>query len=181
MNKQSQGIYIRDVQPEDAEGVINVLHKTWLDTYPNEELGISREDIEDSYKDSFTEEALGKQRKKFEHIPKNEKRVVAKYGDMIVGVATMVRNENNNEFRTIYVLPEYQGRGVGKMLWEEVKDFCDPSKDTIVDVADYTTKTIEFYKKLGFVDTGKRFVDERFRLRDGKTFSEMELVIKAKA
>ena len=36
-----------------------------------------------------------------------------------------------------------------------------------------------FYKKLGFVETGKRFVEERFRLPvSGALLPEMELVMK---
>ncbi len=167
--------------PEDAWGIVNVLHKTWLATYPNEELGITVDDIEESYKESFTEENLKKLGDKIGKENPNEKRLVAKIGDDVVGVATMVRNENDNQLRTIYVLPEFQGRGIGKMLWEEAKKFCDPNKDIIVQVATYNQNTIEFYKKLGFVDTGKRFSDTTWRAKKmGVSIPEMEMVIKAK-
>ena len=91
----------------------------------------------------------------------------------------MVRNENNNQLRTIYVLPEFQGKGIGKMLWNEVKKFCDPTKDIIVQVVTYNQNTIEFYKKLGFIDNGKRFSND-WRMKSGITMPEMEMVIKAK-
>ena len=37
---------------------------------------------------------------------------------------------------------------------------------------------IEFYEKLGFEDTGKRWTDEKFTMASGATFPEMELRIK---
>ncbi len=166
-------------KPEDAKGIINVLHKTWLATYPNKELGITTEDIEESYKDSYTEENLSQLRNKIKNSPINEKRIVVKKGGEIVAVATAVKEEDKNELRTIYVLPEFQGMGIGKMLWLEMKNFCDPSKDIVVHVATYSQNTIEFYKKLGFVDTGKRFGDTSWRAKKmGVSIPEMEMVIK---
>lgn len=173
-------IKITNAIPEDAWGITNVLYKTWLATYQNEEFGITKEDIEESYKDSFTEENIDKLKNKISNIPENEKRIVAKIGDMIVGVSTIIRNEDNNQLRTIYVLPEFQGKGIGKILWEEAKKFCDPMKDIIVQVATYNKNTIEFYKKLGFVDKGKRFSDTTWRIKKmGISIPEMEMVIKA--
>jgi len=172
-----QEIRILDAVPEDAEGITNVLYKSWLNTYPNTELGITVEDIEESYKEAFTEEKIRNQQQRIANIPKNQKRLVAKYGDLIVGVATIVKNEDCNQLRTIYILPEFQGKGIGKMLWNEAKKFCDPTKDTVVQVATFTQDAIEFYKKLGFVDNGKRSVGEK--MRNGAVITEMEMEIKA--
>jgi ribosomal protein S18 acetylase RimI-like enzyme len=93
-------------------------------------------------------------------------------------MATMVRNNDNNQLRTIYVLPEYHRSGIGTMLWNAVKDFIDESKDTIVQVADYNQQAINFYEKLGFVDTGKRWKDERWKMRSGAYIPEMEMILK---
>lgn len=174
-------IKILPVVSDDAKDILHVLHKTWLDTYPNKELGITEEDIEESFKDSFTKENISKLQNKIKNIRENDKRLVAKIDDKIIGIARVIKNEENNKLETIYVLPEYQGKGIGKMLWEEMKKFCDPSKDIIVHVATYNQNTIEFYKKLGFEDTGKRFGDITWRMRKvGASIPEMEMVIKAK-
>jgi ribosomal protein S18 acetylase RimI-like enzyme len=172
-------IQIVDADPLDAEGITTVYYKTWLATYPNKEIGITREDIEESYKDSFTEENIQKHKARIANGNENEKRLVAKEGDRVVGVARMIRNENNNQLQTIYVLPEFQGKGIGKMLWAEAKSFCDPAKDIIVQVATYNQNAIEFYKKLGFVDTGKRWSDDKWKMKSGATIPEMELVLKS--
>ncbi len=172
-------IKISEAVPEDARGITNVLYKAWLVTYPNEEAGVTREDVEESYRDKFTDDFLKKSMERIAKSPPTEKRLVAKDGDLVVGAATMIRNENNNQLRTIYILPEYHRKGIGMMLWQEAKKFCDPSKDTIVQVAAYNTQAINFYKKIGFVDTGKRWTDEKWRMKSGGVIPEMELVIKA--
>lgn len=171
-------IQITKPVPEDALGITTVLYKAWLATYPNDALGITAEDVEGSYKESFSEERIKKSEENLRNIPTNQKRVVAKDGDMVVGMATMVKNDNNNQLRTIYVLPDYHGKGIGTMLWEAVKDFVDPAKDTIVQVADYNQQAIKFYEKLGFVDTGKRWKDEKWKMRSGAYIPEMEMILK---
>ena len=179
MTVDLKNIQIRDAAPQDVRGINNVVYQAWLVTYPNEEYGITREDIEDDYKDVFTEESITKREESMRNIPENQKRLVAVYEGKIVGVSTTVRNEDNNQLRTIYILPEFQGKGIGKMLYAEAIKFCDKNKKLIVQVATYTTDAIEFYKKLGFVDKGNRFTEERFRFKSGVIIPEMELEIEA--
>lgn len=171
-------IEITQPTPDDAKGIITVLYKTWLATYPNDVIGITMDDIEDSYKDAFSDERIQRGAESIKNIPLNQKRLIAKDGDTVVGMATMVRNELNNQLRTMYVLPEYQGRGLGTKLWQNVKEFIDPTKDTIVHVADYNLQAINFYKKIGFIDTGKRFSDERFKMKNGVCIPEMEMILR---
>lgn len=173
-------LIIREAVPNDAEGILNVYYKTWLDTYSNKEIGITRDDIEDSYKDVFTDESVEKQKKRITEFNKRSQRWVAEYGSQIVGVMNIEKKEECNELRTVYVLPEFQGKGIGKMLWQKALKFFDPKKDIVVKVATYNQNTIEFYKKLGFVDTGKRFKDERWKMKSGAIMPEMEMVIKRK-
>jgi ribosomal protein S18 acetylase RimI-like enzyme len=172
-------VEITDTNPEDALGITTVLYKAWLATYPNEEAGITVEDIEDSYKDRFTEEAIQKVTKVLENIPSNEKRLVARADNKVVGMSRIIKYDENNKLQTIYVLPEYQGKGVGTALWQEAAKFIDPSKDTFLEVAEYNENAINFYKKLGFEDTGKRLKDERFRMKSGSIITEMEMVLRA--
>ncbi len=153
---------------------------TWLATYPNERVGITLDDIEHSYKDSSAPERISSLQKRIANTPGNQKRLVAKINGKVVGTATLVITEEVNDLQTIYVLPEFQGKGVGKALWNKIKTFSDPKKDFIVKVADYNDQAINFYKKIGFIDTGKRWLDEQFRLKSGTKLPEMEMRISAK-
>jgi predicted GNAT family acetyltransferase len=177
MNFDISHLHIRDAEPGDVRGVNQVLYEAWLVTYPNAEIGITKEDIEHSYVDTFTEEAIRKKEERMRHIPKNQKRLVAVYENRVVGVTTMVQREEYNQLQTIYILPEFQGKGIGTMLYAEAVRFCDTNKKLIVHVATYNHTAIAFYQKRGFVDTGKRFQDEQFRFKSGAIIPEMELEI----
>jgi ribosomal protein S18 acetylase RimI-like enzyme len=172
-------IKISNAKPEDARGTTEVYYKTWLTTYPNKEFKITGEDVENLFKDSFTEESLAKQADQIAHAPENVTYLIAKDGEKIVGACRIARNPENTQLKTLYVLPEYQGKRIGRLLWKEIKKSCDPKKDIIVHVATYNTNAIEFYKKMGFTKTDKVFSDERFKTQSGVTIPETELVIKA--
>jgi|GEM_PF-338206 len=171
-------IIIDAPRPEDVSDIQTVFYKTWLATYPNEEAGITREDIEDKFKDAFSEETLQKRRESMSKFPDNIQVRVARDGDRVVGISRSVKRSDVNQLQTIYVLPEYQGQGIGHMFWKESLQFFNDKKDIIVHVVTYNQPAIEFYKKLGFVDTGKRFTEERHMMKSGAFFPEMEMTFK---
>jgi ribosomal protein S18 acetylase RimI-like enzyme len=173
-------IRIAPADPEDAQGMAEVFYKTWLATYPNKKAGITTDDIEDRFKDSFTEESLAKRAERIAIPREGETSFLAKDGDRIVGVCHIVRHPDKNELQAIYILPEYQGKGVGGLLWGEAQKHFTLDKDIIVQVATYNTNAIAFYKKLGFQETGKEFQNERFRMKSGAVIPETEMVIRIK-
>lgn len=170
-------IKIEDAQPEHVEEIADVLYRVWLATYPSEELGITKEDIEYRFKDRKSESNLQERREEISGLDPNRRFIVALDSGKVVGLCRGDRGEEFNELKAIYILPEYQSRGIGKMLWEEMYNFFDPSKDIVVHVASYNDKAIGFYKKLGFVDTGERLTQERLRMRNGNIIPEMVMII----
>lgn len=170
----NSSITIQKAIPEDAQGIGEVFYRTWLATYPNEEFGVTTEDIDFIFKD--IKKADGS---KYESLPDNTVYFTAKEKDYVVGVCKLVKHDDINELKSIYVLLEYQGRGIGKMFWTEALKFFDSTKDTIVKVVTYNKGAIEFYKKLGFKETGKIFYDETFRMQSGVIPPEMEMIIPA--
>ena len=172
-------IIIQKPTIDDVRGIQNVFYKTWLATYPNKEVGITEEDIEERFKNRFSKENMEKRSGHYLNLPHNQTFLIAKDGLNVVGVCIFINKEEFNELQAIYVLPEYQGKGIGMMFWEKIKEFLDRNKDTIVHVAIYNKNAIFFYKKLGFVDTGKRFSDEKFKMPiSGAVIPEMEMIIK---
>lgn len=164
--------------PKDAYAIQEVFYKTWLTTYPNNDAGVTVDDIEDQYKDAFTEERLQKIQEDLLNPKKEKTLLVARCEGKVVGVCRIIRRSDKNQLHAIYVLPEYQGKGIGKLLWTEAQNYFDQDKDIVVEVATYNTNAIAFYKKLGFMDTGRRFSDEKFRMKSGALIPEMELEIK---
>lgn len=173
-------ITITNPERADAAGIQNVFYQTWLTTYPNAEAGITEEDVREHFKNAFSKKEIKGIADYFTATAPNKLYLVAKDGDTTVGVCRAFIRERVNQLQAIYILPKYQRQGIGTMLWRETLKFFDPQKDTVVQVATYNTQAIDFYKKLGFVDTGKRFAEERHRMPvSGVLIPEMEMVKEA--
>lgn len=174
-------ISIQRPTKDDVNGIQEVFYKTWLETYPNKEAGITIEDIEERFKDRYSPDKIKKRLARILNLSPDLLFLVAKDDGKVVGVCNLEKFETYNKLSAIYVLPDYQGQGIGKMFWEEVKEFFGEDKDIIVQVVIYNSRAIDFYQKLGFIDTGKRFTEETLRMPiSGKMFQEMEMIIKAK-
>lgn len=60
--------------------------------------------------------------------------------------------ETTSELEKIYILPEWKGKGIGKLALQDLMDrICDLGKKTLfLCVIDTNHSAIAFYKKLGF-------------------------------
>lgn len=115
-------ITIERAEPHDAEEIQTVFYKTWLATYPNTVPGVSVEDVQGYYKDKLSTEGIQKYKKRIEGELKleNQRFFVARVDKKIVGASLAFRQEEKNQLKAIYVLPEFQGAGIGYKLWGEV-------------------------------------------------------------
>lgn len=174
-------ISIRKAEPKDSKDIQNVFYKTWLATYPDEKTGVTKEDIEKMYENNFSQSFIASYSEKIENLPDTTLFLVAvdEEKNKIVGLCRIHSRDTYNQLHSIYVLPEYQNRGIGTMLWQTGLSYMKPSKEVIVQVATYNDQAISFYKKLGFTDTGKRFQDEKFKMPvSGVIIPQMELAIR---
>ncbi len=171
----NQKLIIRRAKPEDVLGMHEVFLAGWLTTYPNEEYGINVEDIKYKFEQALLPEKLEEKRMRLEEPKDNELVLVLELNGRIVGVCVGIKEPEYNELKAVYILPEFQGKGFGRMLFNEVVLVFDKNKKTIVHVASYNEKAIGFYQKLGFVSTGKIFMDDRHKLRNGSIIPELEL------
>jgi ribosomal protein S18 acetylase RimI-like enzyme len=173
---------VEPATPEDAAEVFDVQRRTWLDTYPNEEAGITYEDIRVRLEGENGElipkkvdwwkrgiETAGETRAIF---------VVRDIGKVVGFVAPSIMNKQRR-IGAIYVLPETQGKGVGRKLLEKAVEWHGRDEDIFLHVASYNQNAIDFYKKNGFEETGTKIVDED-ALRNGNApIPETEMVLKA--
>jgi ribosomal protein S18 acetylase RimI-like enzyme len=100
--------------------------------------------------------------------------LVAKYGEKIVGFIRLKIGIDSVELVSMYVEPDYFNQGIGTKLWLEAIQKLPKEKQITVEVATYT-KAIDFYKKIGFSDTGERSVTEKM-LRSGNSIPLMKMV-----
>ncbi|MDR3546930.1 MAG: GNAT family N-acetyltransferase [Candidatus Pacebacteria bacterium] len=172
-------IEISKAVTNETEEIQRVFYETWLATYPNEDAGVTVSDIEDLYAGAFSQEKLQLLRDSIENPADNQTLLVAHESGKVVGVCRIVRREEYNQLQAIYVLPNFQRKGIGSGLWKASEEFLEPGKDTVVEVATYNQPAIEFYKRLGFKDTGERFKNERFRMKSGAVIPEMRMRLQA--
>lgn len=158
---------------ENIPGIMEVQKAGWLATYINQEYAITTEEI--LAKDFAGPERLARW-KKFLLEQKNRVEV-AKDGNTVVAFISLEKGEKENKLGAVYVLPKYQGRGIGKRLIEKGFKWLGSDKDIILDVVTYNDKAIAIYEKLGFEKVGEPPVQDLAKLPSGKTMPEVRMVL----
>ena len=140
-------MYIRKAKAEDAKGIIEVNVKTWITTYsgiiPQEILNNKEQTINESIK------------KCEETVEKDDNVLVAIENEKVVGIASYgkaraVNEENTGELYSIYVLKDYQGKGIGEQLFKKVKNILnEKGYQEIVVTCLKQNPYNKFYKKMG--------------------------------
>lgn len=171
-------IKIRKSVPDDVYGIREVQKVTWMKTYPNSKEGITIEDIEGKFKIDKTPEGKKKiEERKKKYGDRNNGIWVTEVEGKIIGFCTAIREGEYNRIGAIYVLPAYQRRGLGRLLIEKAFGWLGGKKDILINVARYNKQAIDFYKKFGFIETGKAgTLDSAAKLPSGKFIPEIELV-----
>ena len=142
---------------EDAEGMNEVIKLSWHSTYVTPEIGITKEDIDMMYAHSEKQQ-IEVFKKRAESPKENDVTLIEKEDDKIVGIVRLIIMGDHVRVRTLYVHPNSTGKGIGTMLWNEAQKYIPYDKNVIAFPALYT-KSIDWYKKMGFVETGEENID----------------------
>ncbi len=172
-------VIIREARPEDVLSMHHVYHAAWLATYPSKEFNITVEDINFKYENRLIPEKIEERKNIIRQKKENQIMLIAENEGRVVGLCNAIRGDDYNQLQAIYILPENQNIGIGSALWREVIKTFNLKNKTIVHVASYNQKAINFYQKNGFISTGKIFSDEKYKMRNGAIIPELEMVIEA--
>lgn len=168
-------IVLHDATPEDAVGIRVVQKETWLATYPNNEFGITRKDIEEKVNE-MQEEGVERLVKRIRD-DYNSHTWVAKKASRIVGFISVQKLREENKIRALYLLPEYQKKGIGRQLMQKALAWLGNSNQISLEVVTYNDKAINFYKSFGFIEQGET-TNESAHLPSGKDLPEILMVRK---
>ena len=133
---------IRRMLIEDAKEVQDVAKKSWNATYediiPN---NIQENFLKGAYNDEMMEWRLS-----------NSLMLVAEADNMIAGFANFssVNEKGQAELSAVYLLPEYQGEGIGSALLNAGMEKLENVREIHLDVEKDNTIGTAFYKAKGF-------------------------------
>ena len=156
--KSQAEITIRNWTREDFSIVKNILLTTWKNTYKF----IPEEDILTHFEKHYSEDRL------IEILNDPfSKGIIAEVNSVPVGWLKLFEDLINKKFfvSSLYVLPEYQGFGLGKKLLNEAYRIAKEKHFLKVwlGVMKQNVKSLDWYKNLGFV------FDEEEPFQMGKT------------
>ncbi len=160
-------VIIRKADIKDAEGKGYVHYHSWNETYT----GI----IDQDYLDSRSLEKCVSLAKKY---PQNT--YVALVEGKIVGFSCYIKYrdddlENTGEINAIYLLKDYHGQGIGKMLMEACYKELDEYPKIALWVLKSNHHAIEFYEKMGFEKDGK---EKTVRINDKISLIEVRMILR---
>ena len=145
-------ISIRLAKKSDLKKYTDLLQKTYQISYTNEKIGLTKDCFS---KKVFASSDTQKYLKSNLTVGSKQKTWLAFLGTKLVGSITITDKGEECELRGFYVAREYQGRGIGKKLWIYSQGFAK-GKNIVFDIYAHNRKTINMYKKWGFVIDKKK-------------------------
>lgn len=147
--EQNPGYVIEAMQADDVEPAARMRYTSWLDTYVNEEYGVTKEWIEARNQARLSPEIIERSIEALQHdrvgwVARND-------GGDIIGAAMPVRDEDGTQHvGSLYVDKKYHGTGIGAELMQRIIDWSDPEKPLQLGVISYNERAKAFYRKWGF-------------------------------
>lgn len=141
---------------DDVESMNAMWNQSWLDTYPNEAAGVTREWVEKKIGTWDSQENIAKRKQQLLDAQGNPDamwRVAKDREGKVLGVAAPYRDENVQHLGAIYVDKNYHGSGVARALMKEILAWADPMRPLELEVAAYNERAKAFYRKYGFKET----------------------------
>lgn len=150
---------------EDIPTIREIAHITW---YPTFREILSQEQIEYMLEIMYSEKALKEQIE-----VKNHQFFLAKEGYEALGYLSVEVNYNQKpvtKIHKIYVLPNQQGKGIGKILMQKAEQVAVENQNTTLSLnVNRFNKALKFYESIGFsiaktedIDIGNGYLMEDF-------------------
>lgn len=135
-------IHIRKMEKRDIRGVQAVAKASWESTYDK----IIPSDVQERFLQSAYNEGMMLKRMEISSL------YVAETNEEIIGFANFsaVKQNGDSELGAIYLLPEYQGVGIGTALLQQGLQNLDGAKVLFISVEKENAVGIDFYLARGF-------------------------------
>jgi ribosomal protein S18 acetylase RimI-like enzyme len=159
-------LLLADAAIQDFKTIREIAYKSWPGTYGSI---LSKEQIDYMLDLFYSEQAL------LENLnQKGHRFLLVNEGEVCLGFASYEHNYLNQKctrLHKIYLLPEAQGKGAGKLLIEAVENLAKENQSVVVslNVNKFNT-AISFYKKIGFevVSEEEILLEHGYKMEDYK-------------
>jgi GNAT superfamily N-acetyltransferase len=151
---------------QDFKTIREIAYKSWPNTYGSI---LSKEQIDYMLDLFYSEKTL------LENLnEKGHRFLLVNEGEVCLGFASYEHNYLNQKctrLHKIYLLPEAQGKGAGKLLIEAVENLAKENLSVVVSLnVNKFNKAISFYKKIGFevVSDEEILLEHGYKMEDYK-------------
>jgi len=139
-------ITILDAGLNDIKTIQEITNITWPITYGEI---LSKEQLDYMLGLFYSEEALARQienKEQLFYLISDSKSIIG-----FIGIEHNYKNEAITKIHKIYLLPETQGKGIGKKVFDEIQNMAleNNSKGLLLNVNRFNS-ALGFYKKIGF-------------------------------
>lgn len=139
----------------DYNLVYTLAEKVWPQTYKNI---LTQDQITYMFEMMYSQEAYNEQIEK-----KGHEFLLIKDESGYLGFASYELNYDNKpitKVHKIYVLPQTQGKGVGRALIDKISQIATDNNNTVVSLnVNRYNSAVGFYEKIGFIKAGQEDID----------------------
>ena len=148
-------IHINIATEKDFLTIQAIAHQTWYPTFGDI---LSKEQIKYMLEMMYSIDAITEQVSKKSHVF-----LIAKQGEDSLGYASYehgYKGTNKTKLHKIYILPTAQGKGVGKVLINEIIKIAKKQGSGVLSLnVNRNNKAIDFYERIGFEKVGTEDID----------------------
>ena len=168
-------IIIRDAIGEDVYPIREIQKQGWLETYPNQQFGITKQDILEHFSegDQAYKEKMERRRQTI-NTDENQHVWVAEEEKKVIGFC-IAQKGKENRINAIYIRSAFHGKGVAKQLMNTALQWIGSNQEIHIGVATYNSRAIAFYEKFGFHKTNIIPHSDVAALPSGKVIPEIEM------
>jgi len=144
-------IVIRKATEKDYPMIREIAYRTWPKTFGSI---LSQEQIDYMLQMMYSTDSLIEQTTRKNHVfflAHSDKECVG-YASYQVNYAGLPKTKVHK----IYILPEVQGKGVGRLLLDEIVKVAHENSNTVISLnVNRDNPSVTFYEKLGFIKKGE--------------------------
>ena len=147
---QEYNFDVQPITPDMVDEATEMRLQSWVDTYVNDDLGITKEWIEARNREQMSDE---RRQARLERLnqPNSAYYVARDNNGKIIGVTNpYVDEEGAQHVGSLYVDKDWHGKGVSHALMQKVIDWSDKNKPLELGVVIYNKRARNFYRKWGF-------------------------------